>query len=238
MTNEELLQYYANTLPKQYVTLPNAYQTIEALAYIGVMPQDGGLVYDIEGNVVTDPFTRTVVTVEDINDKPILPLAIAPAFNIATAVGQQLDFLAEGIGAIRSGNLISGQAVTLNDSDYRLLLQAVQARNYLRATLAQIQAFVARYFPGILRVTDQLNMGMSYNLLIPLGSLPWVELFITQGFLPRPLGVQMSFTAAILFFGCRTYLESPTSWVLPACTYSAPVSSPTPVLLYSDGLIP
>lgn len=217
MTNQELIDYYANLLPKQYVTQPNAFATIELLAELGLMPQNIGV---------------------DINADPILPLAIIPAFNIQTAVGQQLEFMAESIGGSRYGTNLSGQAVTLNDSDYRLLLQAVQARNYLRATTAEIDSFISRFFSGILRVRDEQEMRMSYTYLATLGTQNWAELFITQKFLPRPLGVEMDFVIGANFFGCRTYLNGPPSWVRPACTYSAPVSSPTPILLYSDGITP
>lgn len=238
MNATELTEYYGNTLIKEYVTQPNAYSTIQLLAYIGLMPQDGGIVYDVDGSVVTD--LGNPVTVLDPNSAPILPLAIIPAFDIATAVGQQLEFIAEGIGAVNSGLNLLGQFVILDDTNYRLLLQAAQARNFLVSTTAAIQAFVARFFSGILRVKDELNMRMSYQLLVPAGSVPWVDLFISQGFLPRPLGVEMSLsTDPISFFGCISYSDpTPESWVRPACTYSVPVTSASPVLLYSDGLQP
>ncbi len=88
---------------------------------------------------------------------------------------------------------------------------------------------MTRFFSSILRVKDELGMRMSYQLLIPAGSLPWVDLFITEGFLPRPLGVELSLTTTtVMFFGVRTYTEPPESWVKPACTYTAPVASATP----------
>lgn len=240
MNTTQLTQYYGNTLIKEYVTQPNAYSTAQLLAYIALMPQDGGVVYNPgDGSVVTN-VDGSPVTVLDPDAAPILPLAIIPAFDIATAVGQQLEFIAEGIGAVNSGLNLSGQFVTLNDTNYRLLLQAVQGRNFMVATTESIQAFIALFFSGILRVKDELNMRMSYQLLVPIGSLPWVELFITQGFLPRPLGVEMSLSInPVSFFGCISYLEPiPNAWVKPACTYSAPVTSSTPVLLYSDGIQP
>src|SRR5579872_1029374 len=100
MNTTQLTEYYTNTLPKEYVTQPNAYATIGLLAYVALMPQDGGVVTDpSDGSVVTDPSTGAPVTVLDPNASPILPLAIIPAFDITTAVGQQLNFIAEGIGA-------------------------------------------------------------------------------------------------------------------------------------------
>ncbi len=132
----QLCAYYSNTLPAEYRTQPNAYATIGLLAYVALMPQDGGVVTDpSDGSVVTN-IDGSPVMVLDPNASPILPLAIIPAFDITTAVGEQLNFIAEGIGASRFGLLISGQAVTLDDTHYRLLLQAVQARNFLVATTA------------------------------------------------------------------------------------------------------
>lgn len=237
MTATELLEYYSDTLPKEYLEQPNAVATIQALAYLGLLPQDGGLVYDLDGNVVTD-VDGSPVTVYNIDDRPILPLAIIPAFDINTAVGEQLRFIAEGTGAKSSGYNLSGQFVELSDDEFRLLLKAVSARNYMRATTQAITSFIFQFFPDILRVKDNLSMHMSYLYLVPLGSLPWVELFITQGFLPRPLGVASvliyGFPTDSVFFGLRTYLTGPPSWIRPACTYSAPVASTRPVLLYSD----
>lgn len=192
MTNQELISYYANLLPSQYVTQPNAYQTIQDLAYIALMPQDGGIVYDMSGNVVTDPFTRTVVTALDIDDAPILPLAIAPAFDIQTAVGQQLQFLAEAVGITNAGFNLLGNWVVLTDAQFRQLLQAGSGRNYLRATLPAIIQFIKTYFSTSLQVTDDLYMHMTYYYSEVLGSDPVTELFITQGLLPRPLGVGMN----------------------------------------------
>lgn len=233
----EFQNYYSALLPLQFQK-PNAIATIETEVYPVLMPQDGGLVTDNEGDIVTDS-EGYPVTVLDPDAAPILPLALLPAFNLATAVGQQLQFIAEGIGAKNYGYNLSGQYVTLPDSQYRLLLAAVQGKNYLVATTAAIQAFVAQYFSGIMRVRDETEMRVSYTYLAPLGSLPWAELFISQGFLPRPLGVEMGLIIGTAFWGCITYsIPTPPSWIRPGCTYSAPVTSPTPILLYSDGLTP
>ncbi len=232
----EFQNYYSALLPLQFQK-PNAIATIETEVYPVLMPQDGGLVTDNEGDIVTDS-EGYPVTVLDPDAAPILPLALLPAFNLATAVGQQLQFIAEGIGAKNYGYNLSGQYVTLPDSQYRLLLAAVQGKNYLVATTAAIQSYVAQYFSGILRVKDELDMRMSYQVLV--SSIPnWVALFISQGFLPRPLGVALSLTTTVSFFGCITYSNpTPAAWVKSACTYSAPVTSSFPILLYSDGLTP
>jgi len=233
-TTQEYLTYYANTLPAQYRTFPKARDTIKTLAALAIMPQGGNYLTDQNGNALTDA-TGTYLT--DVAIEPILPLALANAFDVTTAVGQQLNFLAELVGCSRTGYTLSGQFVSLSDANFSLLIQAKGAYNRLRGTTQAIQAFVAQYFTGILRVTDNLNMRMTYTLLIPLNSLQWVELFISQGFLPRPLGVNMgSIILGGSYFGMRTYWATAPSWVKPMCTYTAPVATSTPLLLYSESV--
>jgi hypothetical protein len=235
MTVQQYIDYYANLLPAEYRSLPNAFATIETLAALGLLtmggdvvvdPASGDPVFDMGELVVDGPYTG------------ILPLALAQAFNIQTAVGQQLQFLGETIGAVNSGLNLSGQFVTLSDSDYRLLLQAVSARNFLRATNAAIDTFLQKFFPGIITVQDMGFMHMSVQYKASLGSKLWAELFITQGFLPRPLGVAASAVviASGPFFGLRRYLSGPQATVRPICTYTAPVASPAPLLKYTSAL--
>lgn len=208
MTATELLKYYSNLLPNQYLTQANAVATVQALAYLGLMPQDGGLVYDpIDGSVVTDPITGEPVTVLDPDARPILPLAILPAFDINTAVGQQLKFLAQASGVTNTGFDLFGNNVTLDNDQFRILVRMAVARNYIRATLPEILHFVLTYFPGILTVMDDLFMNMTYYYSAPIGSNLPAEMFINQGLLPRPLGVN----ADVVVFGYDYFgfLEDP-----------------------------
>lgn len=228
MTNTELFDYYANTLPAQYREQPNAYATIALLAYLALLPQDGGPIYDLDGNIIID-IDLTPVTSLDPNARPILPLAITEAFDIDTAVGQQLDFIAEAIGAKRSGYNLLGQWVTLDEDDYRILLKAVSSRNYLVATTPNIVKFITSFFSGILTVKDDKNMHMTFLYLATLGTVPWAELFITQGFLPRPLAVGISIAninpyPGVLFYGFRTALSPAPSYVSPVSTISDPLT--------------
>ena len=185
MTTQDYISYYQGLLPMEY-QLPNAQGTIATLAELALMPQGHNVVVDGEGNIV---FSGDDV----VYDSPygeIMPLAIPQAFVLATAVGQQLQFLGRIGGAQNYGLALSGQFVTLTDDEYRLLIYAVAARNQLRATNGKIDVFLNQYFSGILEVTDQLGMAMSFNFIPQIGTVLWAELFITQGYLPRPLGVQ------------------------------------------------
>lgn len=182
---QEYISYYEGLLPMEY-QLPNAQGTIAALAELALMPQGHNVVTDNEGDIIfagDEP-------VFDSDYGQIMPLAIPQAFVLANAVGQQLQFLGKLVGALNFGLNISGQFITLTDAQYSLLIFAVAARNQLRATNGNIDVFLNQYFSGILICVDQLGMAMSFTYLPPLGSVPWAELFITQGHLPRDLGVQ------------------------------------------------
>ena len=207
MTTQDLLNYYSGLLPAQYRNLPNASQTIQTLAALALMPQGGNVIVDGNGNPMFDNGQLVI----DMPFGQLLPLAVAQAFSIQTAVGQQLQFIGKLIGASNNGLNLSGQLVTLSDSDYRLLLQAVGARNFLRATSAAIDLFLQQFFPGILTVQDNRNMHITFNYLVSLGSKNWAELFITQGFLPRPLGVGYAilYTNPLTgpFFGFKTTID-------------------------------
>ena len=133
MTTQDYISYYQGLLPMEY-QLPNAQGTIATLAELALMPQGHNVVVDGEGNIV---FSGDDV----VYDSPygeIMPLAIPQAFVLATAVGQQLQFLGRIVGAQNYG----------------------------------------------------LALSMSFNFIPQIGTVLWAELFITQGYLPRPLGVQ------------------------------------------------
>ena len=235
-TTSQYGTYYADLLPAQYRTMPKARATIKTLADLAIMPQGGNYLLDQNYNPLTDSNGNYLT---DQSLEPIMPLALANAFDVTTATGQQLQFLAQLVGCVNNGYNLSGQFVTLTDAQFSLLIQAKGAYNRLRGTTQAIQNFIAQYFSGILRVSDDLNMKMTYTFLIPLNSLPWVELFITQGFLPRPLGVRMGtiIYPSGVYFGFCTYWAPAPSWVAPMCTYSSPVTAPTnPILLYSESI--
>lgn len=186
MTTDQILAYYAGLLPAQFKSLPNAQQTIEVLAALAIMPQGGNVVVDGQTG---DPVFVNGQLVVDGPYGDSIAVAVSQAFNIATAQGQQLKFLAEQIGASNTGLNLSGQQVTLSDQDFRLLLQAAGARNFLRATGPAIDLFLFQFFQGILTREDNFNMHVTFNYFATLGSKNWAELFITQGFLPRGLAV-------------------------------------------------
>jgi hypothetical protein len=198
-TTQELIDYYADLLIKQYKEKPKAYRTIEMLVEPILMPQAGEIVTDNEGNVVYDNEGQPVF--EDYVE-PILPVAVQNGFDIETAVGAQLDTLGKYIGASRQGFDFSG-AVTLTDDQYRQLLTIVAARYRLTAKCSDIQDFIHKFFDGTLQVFDNKFMHMSYFYLVDVGVNIIAEFFIKMGLLPSPLGVGTA--PLIRFFPTRDW---------------------------------
>lgn len=154
-----------------------------------------------------------------------LPLQVQDAFNLTgeTAVGVQLDTLGKYVGVTRNGYGFYGP-VSLNDSDFLQLINMAIVRNNAGSSLATIQAFLARYFPNQVYVFDYLNMQLGYLIDNDLGSQGLLQLFITEGLLPRPMGVALSVTSnAVInkFFGMRTYGGPASTLATPLQTYGA-----------------
>lgn len=151
-----------------------------------------------------------------------LPVAVQNAFDLSTAEGVQLDVLGKYVGATRQGNTTSGP-ITLDDDDYRTLIKMVLIKNNAGSSLATIQSLLAGAFPGQIFVSDNQSMGLNYVLVESLGTADLLEVLVTGGYLPRPMGVETSVTIvpehANPFFGFRTY-TSPDPSVSPFNTYA------------------
>ncbi len=138
-----------------------------------------------------------------------LPVAVQDAFDIETAVGAQLDILGKYIGASRMGYGTSGQPITLDDDDYRILLKMVLIKNNSGSSLATIQQLLIDNFSGYVFVSDNATMALSYVVVETLGSEDLLEMLIAGKFFPAPMGVATSVTVVPAhvypFFGFRTY---------------------------------
>lgn len=204
-TTQQLIDYYANLLIKQYLGKPRAFATIQTVVTPFLMPQGHNILLDNEGNWIVDNEGNPVFD-SDFTE-PILPIAVSLAFDMADASGVQLDAIAKYIGVSRFGFDFSG-AVTLDDDQFRLLIRIKSDLNILKADTASIQAFVHKWFDGIIQVFDNLYMHMSYFYLAEVGTEIVAEFFVKLGLLPRPLGVGSSLTIRAFpandFFGFRT----------------------------------
>lgn len=168
-----------------------------------------------------------------------LPNAVQEAFTLGTATGVQLDVIGKYVGVSRTGRGFSS-TITLSDADFLLLIQMAIIRNSEGSSLAEIQALLHQYFNNELFVFDYKNMHMSYLMDSSVGSQDLAELFVTEGLLPKPMGVQL---AALIyhhpvdkFFGFRTYSAASTK-NKPFNTYSS-YDMDAPWLSYADAVAP
>lgn len=179
MTTAEILEYYADLLIIQYVGLPKAHDMIEMIAEPLVMDQ--------------------------------LPTQVQNGFNLtgdSVAVGKQLDILGKYAGVTRSGNGFIGP-ITLDDDDFLSLIQMGIIRNNSGSSLEDIESLLYQFFPGEIFIVDYQNMRISYLMDSDVGSQDLAQLFVTEGLLPKPMGVQLAslIYGPVLdrFFGFRTY---------------------------------
>lgn len=210
MTTQDLINYYANLLIIQYLGKPKAYATIQTLVTPVIMDQ--------------------------------LPTQVQDAFNLtgtSPAVGVQLDVIGKYAGVTRNGYGFSGQPITLDDSDFLSLIQMAVVQNSAGSSLSDIQNLIHTFFAGEMLVFDYKTMQMSYLVSSAIGSQNLVQLFVTEGLLPKPMGVGVALViyAPVIttFFGFRTY-------TLPAVN-ATPFNSYTdyqtdwPWLSYSNAII-
>lgn len=168
-----------------------------------------------------------------------LPNQVQDAFTIGTAVGVQLDTLGKYAGVIRTGFGPAGP-ITLDDNDFTALIQVAIIRNNAGSSLATIQDLLHTYFENQIFVFDYANMRMSYYINSSLGSLNLAIMFVTQGLLPKPMGVQL---ASVIyapnidsFFGFRTYTHAAPTTVRPFNDYAA-YQMNWPWLTYADAIV-
>jgi hypothetical protein len=169
-------------LPSGYVTVTGAMPVL-VLSFTNVNPN----IITITGN------TTTVATTITTN----------------LAYGNQLVILGKYAGVTKYGQGPGGP-ITLSDSDfYKLILLAIIKNNF-GSSLAQIQTLLWNFFQGQILVFDYANMQMSYLINTGFFSENLLNCFISQGLLPKPMGVQLASVIAApninSFFSFRTYL--------------------------------
>lgn len=166
-----------------------------------------------------------------------IPLAVQDAFNLDTAIGVQLDVLGKYAGVTRNGYDFSGP-VTLDDENFRQLIKIQIIQNSSGSSLADIDNLLEIFFENVIFVFDHKDMRMSYYIDSNEVSTELAEFFVMGGFLPRPMGVQLSaiIYAPVLdtFFGFRTYY-APAYNVSPFNTY-ADYEMDTPWLSYANAI--
>lgn len=140
-----------------------------------------------------------------------LPTQVMNAYDISSAVGVQLDVLGKYVGVSRNVSAFSGP-ITLDDADFRTIINLKIVQNNAGSSLSDIQNLLQMNFAGILFVYDHQNMHMDYAFNATYGSQQLAEVFITEGLLPKPMGVQL---------GALIYIDDLTN-IFGMCTYQTP----------------
>jgi hypothetical protein len=154
-------------------------------------------------------------------------LAVQNAYNINpnfgnVAQGVQLDVIGKYVGAFRSANTING-FVTLDDSDFLKLINLAIIRNSAGSSLGDIDSALTAYFTGDIKVSDTADMSLVYTIVNTFGSSALQNVIIGNinsyevdgvpynGYLPKPMGVQISATIVPPgpqnYFAYATYTE-------------------------------
>lgn len=179
------------------------------------------------------------ISITIVETDVILPLAIQDGFNIdaslgPVAVGAQLDIIGKYQGVVRSGQGFNGP-VSLDDADFLTMIQFAIIRNSSNSDLETIQALMFQYFPNQVLVFDYRNMRMSYLISGSIGSQDLIQLIVTEGLLPKPMGVGNTviyYPDITKFFGFVTY-DNPTPFNnTPFNTYDS-YSTTSPWLSYN-----
>lgn len=200
----------------ELVTVTGDAATGFEVTFVGVYPPAVLLV--LESSTIDSGAPTITETDETLLTK------IQNAFNPDTAVGVQLDIIGKYVGVKRVAQGSMGP-IYLDDSDFRTLIRMGVLTNSAQSDLASIQDLIFTFFNGQMRVYDYENMRMSYLLATSLGSLDLIEMFIVQGLLPRPMGVQI---AAIIYAPIITTFFG-------FCSYEIPVpGGNTPFNTYED----
>jgi hypothetical protein len=122
--------------------------------------------------------------------------AMMDAFDIQTAVGNQLDILGVVIGQQRDiGVPLTGISSILTDTYFRLVLQARIAKNNWNGTIPQIYEIWNNIFPtSPLQLIDNQNMAMQ-AVITNLTDNVSQELVTAGLIVPKPMGVGLIIVA-------------------------------------------
>lgn len=192
------------------------------VTFTGVEPI--ALILVVGSNSLMSSGDAVTITVTEID--VTLPVAVQDAFNVTgpdTAQGVQLDVIGDYVGAARTSPGFT-QQITLDDADYLTLIQLAIIENNAGSSLAEIVELLNQFFPNEIFVIDNKDMTMDYIISSLVGSQDLIQVFITQGRLPRPMAVRIKSIiygpTNDLYFGFRTY-AGPAMHSTPFNTYAA-----------------
>jgi len=207
------------------------------VTFTGVAPVAAILTVGV--NTLTNTSNPVVPVVTETDET--LPIAVQNAFNVIApdlAVGVQLDVIGKYVGASRTNQGFT-QQITLSDGDYTTLIQISIIENNAGSSTAEIVGLLNQFFPAEIFLFDRKDMTFDYYITTAIGSQDLLQVFITEGKLPRPMGVRIRLIiyAPIVstFFGFRTY-QAPGYNVTPFNSYAAYVLT-WPFLSYVNAII-
>lgn len=195
---ETTIAYYADLLIYQYISKPKAYATISALANAALcdlLPQDVTLSFDLD--TATGP--QLDILGQYIGFSRIIPINVPRnyfQFNDYTAPYTATGFTDYTNNTTNATSvfylyIFNNQTLyTLSDSEYRPLLKLKVLLNKNDSTLYQIANDLFTTFGYDIIAFDQADMTMSY-LVSPTMSVT-AQIAVTQGLLPKPMGVGIS----------------------------------------------
>lgn len=118
-----------------------------------------------------------------------ISLDVLNAFDLETAVGQQLDILGKYIGLSRQVKIfLPNQTTRLNDDDYRTLFKLKLITNNGRASTGEIKKSLYELFPDTIRVYDNRDMSYTYFVSDTLQDL--MTVIVSEELLPLPMSVE------------------------------------------------
>lgn len=208
------------------------------VTFVGIVPPAGPL--SISSNSLLASATTVSLTVSETD--MTLPNAVLNGYNFTIgstiASGVQLDIIGKYAGVTRSGFGFSSNIV-LSDADFISLIRMAIFKNSAGSSLYTIQQFLFDFFPGQILVFDYQDMTMSYLISSGVGSSNLIQLFITEGLLPKPMAVLIriiAYAPTINFFQFRTY-ENPAVNGEPFNNYAS-YQTDWPWFTYADVITP
>ncbi|GAB6170539.1 hypothetical protein JCM15765_04020 [Paradesulfitobacterium aromaticivorans] len=130
-----------------------------------------------------------------LDDGVTLAANLSLYFDLDTAVGVQLDTLGEIVGVKRTVNFqpTDGSSPVLDDTTYRLILQAKILQNLWDGTIPQIYDLWNTLFTDAYLILQD-NQDMTMNALI-IGLTSQIQKDLTSNgyIVPKPQGVNISF---------------------------------------------
>lgn len=198
LTLSETVDYYAGLLLTEYRNSPRAVATIriyakQAIADMLELDVQDGFDVDTALGAQLDIIGKYVGIPRNIGDP-----TPRPYYQFSDGVGpiirgngfQDGTNLSQNAAAIwYSGIFLGAENTDLTDAAYVLMIKLKIILNANNGTLASIMAFLQMFLPGVVALTDNKDMTLTYTL----SSRTPVPTSVLEAYLPKPMGVGVNF---------------------------------------------